>query len=664
MRTPGTRGRSRSLRNAVCEFPCRVASERSRDRCDRRSGAAAAQQGARTRGDRLARDPAPDRRLDRDETRGERGRDRREPGRRGPPRGDRRGRGRQPPLSLQACRAADGDDQSGHRAPRGEENGDQRGLPVGPRPARQPRAPSRRARSLSRSRGRRTRGREARPDRRHLPARGRPPERHPVRGPRRPADLRHLGAVRSPPAGRVRASCSRDRRGARGLTEEPVSTLWCELAWLGGGRTEAGVLIGLDGERIASVSTGVDVAPPGSSSLHGLTIPGLANAHSHAFQRALRGRTQAERGDFWTWRRRMYEIAEAIQPDGYRALARATFGEMALAGITAVGEFHYLHHGSGGVPYEDPNEMGEAVVSAAGEAGIRITLLDTCYLNAGVHQWAEGVQRRFSDGSAEAWAERVARLEPGAGNRLGAAIHSVRAVDPESAAVVADFAGERSWPLHAHVSEQPRENEECESAYGTTPAGLLARAGALSERFTAVHATHLADADFRRLSDARSGVCLCPTTERDLADGVGPARRLAESGVRLSLGTDSHASIDLFEEARAVELDQRLVTGLRGGHSAAVLLDAATAGGCEAIGWPEAGRIAPGALADLVTVGLDGVRLAGASPREALESVVFAATASDVRNVFVGGEVVVRNGAHANLDVARELDDAISRLSG
>jgi formiminoglutamate deiminase len=448
------------------------------------------------------------------------------------------------------------------------------------------------------------------------------------------------------------------------VSDDRASVLWCELAWLGAERVEAGVLIELEGERIDSVTAGVAQAPPEARALPDLTIPGLANAHSHAFQRALRGRTQAGRGDFWTWRRRMYEVAEAIDPDLYLALARATFGEMALAGITAVGEFHYLHHRPGGARYSDPNAIGRAVIDAAREAGVRITLLDTCYLHGGIGREPEGVQLRFSDGSAEAWAERVDRLEAGDGARIGAAIHSVRAVDPEAAARVAGFAAERSWPLHAHVSEQPAENEDCRSAYGTSPTGLLADAGCLSERFTAVHATHPADADFSLLGDTRCTVCLCPTTERDLADGVGPARRLAEANARLSLGTDSQAMIDIFEEVRAVELDERLESGMRGGHSPAELLRAATAGGCNSIGWPEAGRIEPGGLADLVTVDLQGVRLAGTSKDHALESLVFAATAADVRDVIVGGQFVVRDRAHMRLDVAAELDDAIARLPG
>jgi formiminoglutamate deiminase len=441
-----------------------------------------------------------------------------------------------------------------------------------------------------------------------------------------------------------------------------MSTLWCELAWLGGERAEAGVLIELDGERIASVATEVTSPPRQATTLAGLTIPGFANAHSHAFQRALRGRTQAGRGDFWTWRKRMYEVVEAIEPDVYFPLARATFAEMALAGITAVGEFHYLHHGPDGLRYEDPNAFGKAAIEAAREAGVRITLLDSCYLEGGIDTEVQGAQHRFSDGSYEAWAERVDRLEADPVARVGAAIHSVRAVDPEAAAQVAAFAAERSWPLHAHLSEQPAENEDCVAAYGKTPTALLEGAGALSERFTAVHATHLTEADFRLLGAGGCGVCLCPTTERDLADGIGSARRLVEAGATLSLGSDSNALIDMIEEARAVELDERLESGMRGVHSAADLLRAATAGGSVAIGWPEAGEIAPQALADLVTFGLDGVRFAGTSADHAIESLVFAASAVDVRDVIVGGRFIVRDGAHLGLDVAADLNDAIAAL--
>jgi formiminoglutamate deiminase len=345
----------------------------------------------------------------------------------------------------------------------------------------------------------------------------------------------------------------------------------------------------------------------------------------------------------------MYAVAGRLDPDSCFAISRACFGEMALAGITCVGEFHYVHHGPSGVPYADPNAMGEAVLAAAAEAGLRITLLDACYLHGGID--------RFLDRDATSWAERVGALSDGPAVRIGAAIHSVRAVDSSAAAIVADWAAAGDRPLHAHVSEQPRENEECVAANGMTPAELLMSAGAVSETFTAVHATHLTDSDVAILG--AGSICLCPTTERDLADGIGPARRLRDAGARLSVGSDSQAVIDLLEEARAIELDERLATGVRGQHAAFELLQAATGGGCAALGWPDAGRLAAGSLADLCSVSLDGVRLAGAPFETAVESVVFAGGAGDVRDVMVGGRWIVRGGAHVSLDVAAELRAAL-----
>jgi formiminoglutamate deiminase len=411
-----------------------------------------------------------------------------------------------------------------------------------------------------------------------------------------------------------------------------MTAYWCELAWLGGPVPDAGVLIECADGRITSVSAGAPDAD--TARLPGLTLPGFANSHSHAFQRALRGRTQApSRGSFWTWREQMYALASSLDPDRSYALARATFGEMALAGITLVGEFDYIHH-------------SEAVMRAAADAGIRMTLIDACYLHGGLD--------RFHDADVSAWASRVDELRFGDGVRLAAAIHSVRAVDPDSAAAVAAFANERGWPLHAHVSEQPAENEECLARHGCTPLELLDRAGAVTDRFTAVHATHFTDGDASRLREAGAFCCLCPTTERDLADGIG-----VPSG-RLTLGSDSQSVIDMFEEARAVELDERLLTQVRGAHSGAELLTAATATGYESLGWPEGGRIDVGALADFVSVRLDGVRLAGTRAEDAVDAVVFAGGAGDVDTVVVGGEVVVRGGAHVAIDVADELAAAIS----
>ena len=352
--------------------------------------------------------------------------------------------------------------------------------------------------------------------------------------------------------------------------------LWCQWAWLGGDTAQAGVVLDVDGDRLVGVEV-VGPPPAGIEQLRGLTLPGLVNAHSHAFHRALRSRTQAGRGTFWTWRDQMYRLAATLTPESYGRLAAATFAEMAEAGITTVGEFHYLHHQPGGRPYADDNEMGEAIRAAADEAGVRLTLLDTCYLHGGIGAEPNEVQQRFADASAEAWAERVATMADGPAVRVGAAVHSVRAVAPEEMAVVRQWCDERDLAVHAHVSEQPAENDDCRAAYGATPVEVFGGAGLLGERFTAVHATHLTDGDISALGG--SHVCFCPTTERDLADGIGPAAALTAAGAGLCLGSDSHAVIDLFEEARAVELDARLATGERGHLPAAALLTAATAGG-------------------------------------------------------------------------------------
>ncbi|HEX2314533.1 MAG TPA: formimidoylglutamate deiminase [Thermomonospora sp.] len=441
-----------------------------------------------------------------------------------------------------------------------------------------------------------------------------------------------------------------------------------ELAWLGD-EVAADVLIEADGERFTAVTPGV-TAPPDAERLPGLTLPGLANAHSHAFHRALRGRSHAERGDFWTWRDQMYAVADRLDPDSYRTLARAVYAEMALAGISAVGEFHYLHHRPGGAPYGNPNAMGEALIAAAADAGIRITLLDACYLTGGIGRPLAGTQLRFGDGSAGNWQRRVDALHGLVGKdgrshaRVGAAVHSVRAVPREQIHAVAAWARERRAPLHFHLSEQPAENAACLDAYGMTPTRLLAEGGALGPLATAVHATHLDAEDVRLLGTTMTGVCLCPTTERDLADGIGPARALADAGAELSLGSDQHAVIDLFEEARAVELDERLRTRRRGHWSAGELLAAATWNGHHALGWPEAGRLEPGGYADLVTVALDSVRTAGTTREYAAETAVFAATAADVRHVVVSGRRVVRDGRHLLVpDPAAALHTAITALT-
>lgn len=394
--------------------------------------------------------------------------------------------------------------------------------------------------------------------------------------------------------------------------------------------------------------------------LDGVVLPGFANTHSHAFLRALRGRTHDDGGSFWTWRERMYELAAVLHPDSYYELARATFGEMALAGVTSVGEFHYLHHQADGRPYADANAMGHALIAAAADAGIRITLLDVCYLTGGLndagYQPLSRSQLRFSDGQAGDWADRVGSLSAADHVRVGAAIHSVRATPPKAIREVVRASTGR--PLHFHLSEQSAENAASMAHFGRTPTQLLAECGALGPDSTAVHATHLTTHDIALLGATSTACCFCPTTERDLADGIGPALALRHVGAPLNVGSDQHAVIDLIEEARAVEMHERLTSHKRGQHTPVQLLEMLTSAGQRALGWGDAGSLSVGARADLVCLRLDSVRTVGSLP----DQVLLTAATADVDTVVVDDRVIVRGGTHASIDVPNALGGAISRL--
>ena len=429
-------------------------------------------------------------------------------------------------------------------------------------------------------------------------------------------------------------------------------TSWLlELAWTGE-RLERRLWLEEEGGRIKSLAPlGDRPVPRGARVVSGLTLPGLANSHSHAFHRALRGRQERPStgpGDFWSWREGMYQLAGKITPEQLFRLARATYGEMVLSGITQVGEFHYLHHGGDGARYPGPL-MEEAICAAAEESGVRLTLLDTCYLRPGFEGGQlKGPAARFSDGDALSWRRRVERMSVPSGVILGAAIHSVRALGPEDMAVVRDWAQERGAPLHLHLSEQLAENRACRRATGLSPTELVAELGVLGEGTTAVHAIHLSRPDRELLGGTGTTVCVCPTTERELGDGICPALELERAGSPLALGSDSQAVIDLFEEARAVELDQRLRSHRRALHHPESLLRAATRGGSRSLGW-EAGELREGRLADFISLGLEGPRLAGADTGDPVAQAVYSAHPADVRQVVVGGELVVEAGEHLRL---------------
>ncbi|WP_417234507.1 formimidoylglutamate deiminase [Arthrobacter sp.] len=386
-------------------------------------------------------------------------------------------------------------------------------------------------------------------------------------------------------------------------------------------------------------------------------VPGPVNAHSHAFHRILRGRTHegaaGGAGDFWTWREQMYAAADQLDPADYEQLATAVFAEMVVTGWTAVGEFHYLHHGAGGRAYPG-HDMERALARAARAAGLRLVLLDTCYLSGGLDADGRPVelnatQLRFSDGDADRWAARHSALratlaadepataEAGAGLvTLGAAIHSVRAVPPAALAVIAG-ALEPGEPLHVHLSEQPAENLACQAAHGQTPTGLLGSHGLLGPHLSAVHATHLTAGDIAALGAAGCSIVMCPTTEADLADGIGPARELADAGATIALGTDQHAVVDPYLEMRALEHGERLRTGIRGRFSPAELAAASRTGGLRSLGLADND--------DHLLVDAASLRTAGS--REA--QLPLTATAADVHAVVINGIEIARDGIHTRL---------------
>lgn len=384
----------------------------------------------------------------------------------------------------------------------------------------------------------------------------------------------------------------------------------------------------------------------------GVVVPGFANAHSHAFHRQLRGRTHADGGDFWRWRDRMYDEAARLTPESYRDLAESVFLEMRDAGYTAVGEFHYVHHEPAGEPYKG-HAMELALADGAVSAGIRLVLLDACYLRGGIGQPLSAQQRRFGDVDAQRWLERWHSLRVALdGTRsglvtLGAAIHSVRAVSREDLAVLS--AGlPADVPLHAHVSEQPGENDASMEAYGLTPLGLFAEHGLVSSRFSAVHATHLSAHDISVLGAAQATIVMCPTTEADLGDGIGPAPELLKAGAHLAIGSDQHVTIDPWEELSRLELDQRLRLQRRGVFTPETLWSAGTIAGYRSLGLAaEDGRepgLRSGDQFDAVEVDPTTARTRGADTLQ----LPFVARSADITATIVAGRLTRPSGARGS----------------
>jgi len=398
-------------------------------------------------------------------------------------------------------------------------------------------------------------------------------------------------------------------------------------------------------------------------------LPGLINAHSHAFQRVIRGRTEYRtantKDSFWTWREMMYSAATRLVPEDIYDAARMAFLEMALTGITAVGEFHYLHHGPDGTPYDDPNLLAKEVVRAAQDVGLRIALLRVAYARSGFESELKIQQIRFIEKNPETYLRNLELLSKDLGRTndtshaaawVGIAPHSVRAVPLDYIRQVIQFADERKLPVHMHVAEQQAEVSACIKEYGRSPVALLATESLLSDRFTGIHAIHVTPKAIAMLAAARAMICACPTTERNLGDGIVPVDSFFQQGLRVALGTDSHVEIDLLEDARELEYHLRLQKMERAvlgsaedsGMSAiaARLFASATVSGAESIDAP-GGTLEPGRPADFFTVDLNDPSIAGASEDDLLSSIVFALSKTAVKDVVVGGNRIVEDGRHA-----------------
>ena len=393
-------------------------------------------------------------------------------------------------------------------------------------------------------------------------------------------------------------------------------------------------------------------------------LPGMVNAHSHAFQRVIRGtterRSQNTDDNFWTWREQMYDAANRLEVEDIYAVSRMAFLEMALTGITAVGEFHYIHHARDGSAYSDPNLLSREVIRAARDVGIRIALLRVAYARAGFQTDPNPQQIRFIEHSPDTYLKHLEQLiaVPELKDSMawvGVAPHSVRAVPFDYLKHIVAFANERALQVHMHVSEQAAEMMACLEEYGRSPIALLDTEGLLSPRFTAVHAIRVAFEDFGTMVRTGVLVCACPTTERNLGDGILPVYGYFKDGVPVALGTDSQIQIDLLEDARELEYHLRLYHKERNvlapeddTSSSALarrLFDCATINGAKSIGF-SGGKLEPGAPADFFTVDLDDPSIAGASQEDLLANIVFSLSRTAVRDVVVAGKQIVENGRH------------------
>jgi formimidoylglutamate deiminase len=409
-------------------------------------------------------------------------------------------------------------------------------------------------------------------------------------------------------------------------------------------------------------------------------LPGLVNAHSHAFQRVIRGRTErrtSAHDSFWTWREMMYSAAMRLEPEEIYDASRMAFLEMALGGVSATGEFHYIHRAPDGSVYDDPNLLAKEVIRAARDVGLRIALLRVAYARSGYRTSPNERQLRFLETNAEDYLRNADSLKTELASTepetawAGLAPHSVRAVPLHYLREVARYAeSEERLPLHMHVAEQPAEISACLEEHGCTPIELLGSENLLTGNFTGVHAIHITPEEARMLARAKATVCACPTTERNLGDGVVPAEMLFAEGVSVSLGTDSHTQIDLLEDARELEYHLRLQKLERAVLAPAEddsmtalarrLFDCATVNGARSIN-ARSGRLEAGRPADFFTVDLNDPSIAGAAPADLLSGIVFGLMKTAVKEVFIGGKQIISEGRHEKQQEIIEKFSALQR---
>ena len=442
-----------------------------------------------------------------------------------------------------------------------------------------------------------------------------------------------------------------------------MSTSWQPDLLLVDGSFRGGYALEADDDKGTILSVGPVASAPKTTIVHRLPgralLPGMIDVHSHTFQRALRGKAESRRRsgpDFWSWRNIMYRCALALTPEEIYDVARMAFLEMLLAGITTVGEFHYLHRTPQGTRYDDPNLLAGQVIRAAQSVGIRIVLLRCAYVRAGFELPPDPGQIRFLEPDAEVFLRDADTLRASIAAMpkvsFGMAPHSVRAVPREYLRTISAWARSHALPLHMHVAEQPAEIDACVAEYNRTPFEFLDELGLLDANFTAIHAIHLRPGEVGRMARGPITVAACPTTERNLGDGILPADDLIDAGVSIAFGTDSHTQTDALENARELESNLRLrhlqravLDGRHGEPLPNLLFDFATRAGARSL-HVDSGSLEPGKAADFFTVDVNEVAIAGSLPEELLTNIVFSMSPRAVRDVAVAGQLVVDNLQH------------------